>query len=153
MKGHPEVLKALNALLADELAAILQYSVHAELQDNAGLGKLHDATFARSKAEMAHARRLIEHVVFLEGRPTVQPSEVNIGTDIEGMFDRDLAAEMRADSRYNAAIDLAEKQRDQATADLLRDILGEEEDHIDYIERQQALIAAMGLPAYMQTQV
>ena len=42
MKGNAKLIETLNALLADELGAINQYIVHAEMCENWGYGKLHD---------------------------------------------------------------------------------------------------------------
>ena len=41
MKGDPKLLETLNALLADELTAISQYMVHAEMAEAWGYAKLH----------------------------------------------------------------------------------------------------------------
>ena len=42
MKGDAKLLEVLNALLADELSAINQYIVHAEMCDDWGYDKLHE---------------------------------------------------------------------------------------------------------------
>ena len=42
MQGNPKLIETLNALLADELAAINQYIVHAEMCEDWGYGKLHE---------------------------------------------------------------------------------------------------------------
>ena len=55
MKGDAKVLEALNSLLADELTAVNQYMVHAEMCDNWGYGKLDKAIQKRAISEMKHA--------------------------------------------------------------------------------------------------
>ena len=70
MKGNAKILKELNALLAEELAAINQYMVHAEMAENWGYGKLHAADEKRAIDEMKHAEILIGRILFLEGTPT-----------------------------------------------------------------------------------
>ena len=52
MKGNAKLIKALNGLLADELTAINQYVVHAEMAENWGYGKLKQSVGARSITEM-----------------------------------------------------------------------------------------------------
>jgi bacterioferritin len=77
MQGNEKVVACLNARLADELTAVNQYMVHAEMCDNWGYEHLHEAIQKRAIEEMKHAERLIGRVLFLEGRPTV--SKLNKG--------------------------------------------------------------------------
>jgi bacterioferritin (cytochrome b1) len=44
MKGSPKIIEALNSLLVDELTAVNQYMVHAEMCDNWGYGKINHST-------------------------------------------------------------------------------------------------------------
>jgi bacterioferritin len=153
MKGNVQLLKALNGLLADELGAINQYMVHAEMVENWGYGKLAKLIKARAITEMKHAEKLIERMLFLEGTPTVNKlSPIHIGSDVPKQFDNDLAAEMGAVKSYNAAIKLAVEVSDNATKELLDSILKDEDDHVDEIETQQDQIKQMGLPQYLSNQ-
>ena len=43
MKGNEKVLETLNSLLREELTAISQYMVHAEMYEDWGYGKLGEA--------------------------------------------------------------------------------------------------------------
>jgi bacterioferritin len=70
MKGDTKVLEALNSLLADELTAVNQYMVHAEMCDNWGYEKLDKVIQKRAISEMKHAEKLSPHF-FLEGTPVV----------------------------------------------------------------------------------
>ena len=54
---------------------------------------------------------------------------------------------------YNEAIALAGDVGDETTADLLVKILCDEENHVDWGEKQQAQIAQMGLENYLSLQV
>ncbi len=108
MKGDPKLIKALNALLADELTAINQYMVHSEMCDNWGYDKLHKAIEKRAIDEMKHAEKLIGRILFLEGLPIVSDlKKLFIGADIPKMFANDHAAEDGAIKAYNEAIILA----------------------------------------------
>ncbi|MDO8472600.1 MAG: ferritin-like domain-containing protein, partial [Dehalococcoidia bacterium] len=69
MKGNPKVILTLNSLLSRELTVVSQYMVHAEICDNWGYGKLHDAIQKRAVVEMQHAEKLIGRIIFLEGIP------------------------------------------------------------------------------------
>ena len=71
MQGNERVLTTLNELLADELTAINQYMVHAEMCDDWGYGKLDEVIDARAITEMRHAEKLIARIPCREGRPSV----------------------------------------------------------------------------------
>ncbi len=154
MKGNAQLIQVLNGLLADELAAISQYMVHAEMDENWGYEKLNKMIRARAITEMKHAEKLIERVLFLEGIPIVDKlSSIHIGADVPRQFDNDLGAEMGAVRAYNAAIKLAQEVADNATKEMLDSILKDEDDHVDEIETQQDQIKQMGLPQYLSRQV
>jgi bacterioferritin len=153
MKGNAKLLQALNGLLADELAAINQYMVHAEMNENWGYGKLDKLIQKRAVTEMKHAEKLIGRILFLEGTPIVSKlSDIHIGADVPKQFNNDLAAEMGAIKSYNAAIKLAVEVSDNATKEILDSILNDEDAHVDEIETQQDQIKQMGLPQYLSNQ-
>ncbi len=154
MKGNEQLLKTLNGLLADELAAINQYMVHAEMVENWGYGKLNKLIETRAITEMKHAEKLIERMLFLEGIPIVDKlSAIHIGSDVPKQFEDDLGAEMGAIRAYNAAIKLAQDVGDNATKEILEDILKDEDGHVDEIEMQQDQIKQIGLPQYLNRQI
>jgi bacterioferritin len=154
MKGNAQLLKALNGLLADELGAINQYMVHAEMAEDWGYIKLGKMIQARAITEMKHAEKLIGRMLFLEGTPIVSKlSDIHIGADIPKQFVNDHAAEIGAIKAYNAAIKLAADVSDNATKELLDSILKDEDAHVDEIEAQQSQIQQMGLPQYLSIQI
>ena len=152
MKGNAKLLKALNELLADELTAINQYMVHAEMCSSWGYSKLHDNIQARAITEMKHAEHLIERILFLEGTPIVSSlNDIHIADEVPKMMTNDLAAEMRAVKSYNEAIQLASEVGDNATGEILKGILRDEDAHVDDIEEQKDQIGQMGLGIYLST--
>jgi bacterioferritin len=154
MKGNEEVLARLNQLLADELTAINQYMVHAEMCDNWGYEELDGTIQARAITEMKHAEKLIARVLFLEGMPIVNNlNPIHIGTDVAAQHKNDWQAERDAIQAYNEGIRLAVKVGDNGTRELLESILIDEEDHIDWIEAQQDQIAQMGIENYLAQQI
>ncbi|MFH2057047.1 MAG: bacterioferritin [bacterium] len=154
MKGNKKVITLLNDLLADELTAINQYMVHAEMCDDWGYNRMHEAIEKRAIVEMKHAEKLIGRIIFLQGTPTVSKlNKINIGKDVPLQFENDLVAEQMAIDAYNKAIAQCGDLGDNGTADLFQEILNDEEDHIDWIETQLAQIKQMGLPAYLAEQV
>jgi len=153
MKGNEKLLKGLNQLLADELTAISQYMVHSEMCDNWGYDKLHEAIEKQAKDEMHHAEWLIRRIIFLEGAPVVAKlNPIKIGQTVREIVTNDEAAELGAVRAYNAAIGLARQVSDEATAELLTQILKMEEGHVDWAEIQRAQIEQMGLENYLTNQ-
>lgn len=154
MKGQQEIIDKLNELLAEELTAINQYFLHAEMCGDWGYEKLHERIEERSIQEMKHAERLMERILFLEGRPVVSElKKITIGDTVQKMLDNDWQAEKDAIEMYNAAVALASNMSDNGTKLLVESILSDEEDHIDWIEEQLDQIEQMGYERYLNRQV
>ena len=154
MKGNEKLISTLNSLLADELTAINQYIVHAEMCEDWGYEKLHKHFEKRSIDEMKHAEKLIGRILFLEGIPTVSTlNKIMIGDGVEKQLENDHIAEEEAIKAYNEAILLAQEVKDNATKDFLQQILNEEDEHIDEIEELQDQIKQMSLQIFLTTQV
>ncbi|MBN2578754.1 MAG: bacterioferritin [Pirellulales bacterium] len=153
MKGNEKLIKKLDELLAEELTAINQYMVHSEMCDSWGYQRLHKVVEKRAIDEMKHAEKLIGRILFLEGRPTVSKlNPIEIGADVPKQLEADRKAEADAVKSYNDAIQLAGEVGDNATRDLLIDILKDEDDHMDNIEEQLDQIAQMGAGIYLSIQ-
>ena len=154
MKGNEKVIEALNKRLAEELTAINQYMVHSEMCDNWNYARLHGAIEKRAIQEMKHAEKLIARILFLDGRPIVSElNKMHIGAEVEKMHKNDWDAEADAIKNYNDSIRLAVEVGDNGTKDLLEAILGDEEEHIDWIEAQQDQIKQMGIQNYLVEQI
>ncbi len=154
MKGNDNVIDQLNARLVEELTAINQYMVHAEMCDNWKYEKLHKEIEKRAIVEMRHAEKLIERILFLEGRPIVSKlHDMNIGEDVPRMHQSDLSAEITAVQGYNNSMRVAADAADNGTRDLLESILKEEEGHVDWIEAQLDQIKQVGLQNYLIEQI
>ena len=154
MKGTQKVIETLNSLLADELTAINQYMVHAEMCENWGYGKLGEAIQKRAIEEMKHAEKLIGRILFLEGTPIVNElRKMNIGADVPKMFASDHVLESGAIKAYNSAIQVCGDAKDYATREILEGILNDEDKHIDDIEAVQDQIGQMGVQVFLSTKV
>jgi len=154
MKGKPEVLAALSHALKEELAAINQYILHAEMCENWGYKKLSKEIKKQSIGEMKHAEALIERILFLEGMPRLDVMEkLNIGKDVKQQLANDLALERGAVVDYNKAVETCRKAGDNATADFLKEILKDEEQHVDFLEQQLELIDQLGYENYLAQQL
>jgi bacterioferritin len=154
MKGNDKVVEKLNFLLADELTAISQYMVHAEMCDNWGYGHLAEAIEKRAIEEMKHAEKHITRILFLEGMPIVSElNKMHIGDGVEAILKNDWDSEAVAINAYNEAIRLVVEMSDNGTRELLQSILKDEENHIDWIEAQIDQIKQMGIQTYLSEQV
>lgn len=154
MKGHEKIIAALNARLAEELTAINQYFVHAEMCENWSYERLHGMIRKRSIDEMKHAEKLIARILFLEGQPIVSNlNKMHIGAEVPAMHEYDRQAEQAAIKGYNDSIRLAVELGDNGTRELLEAILREEEDHIDLLEAQLDQIKQMGVQNYLVEQI
>ena len=154
MKGNTKLIETMNSLLADELTAINQYIVHAEIAENWGYKKLHDHFAKRSRDEMKHAEKLIARIIFLEGIPVVSEyRKINIGSEVPKQLEHDHASEEAAIKSYNDAVKLAGDVSDFATREILESILEDEDRHIDGIEELQDQVHQIGLPVFLSTQI
>ena len=154
MKGNEKIIEHLNARLAEELTAINQYMVHAEMCDNWRYKRLDEEIEKRAIVEMKHAEKLIARILFLEGRPNVSNlNKIHIGAEVPDMHKNDHAAEEGAIRGYNESIRLAAEVGDNGTRDLLQSILKDEEDHIDWIEAQIDQIKQVGPQNYLVEQM
>jgi bacterioferritin len=154
MKGKPEVLEVLSQMLKEELGAISQYFLHAEMCENWGYERLSDLIKKQSIGEMKHAEILIERILFLEGLPNMGDlPKLNIGKTVKEQLQNDLAIEISAVAEYNEAVATCQKAGDNSTADILKELLKDEEEHVDFLETQLGLIKDLGVENYLIEQM
>ena len=150
----PGVITHLNIILKNELTAINQYFLHAKMLKDWGMLRMAAHEHHESIDEMKHADVLIERILFLEGLPNLQDlGKLMIGQNVEEVIAADLQLEMVAIPDLRAAISHCEEVKDFGSRDLLREILDSEEEHVDWLETQQGLIAKTGLQNYIQAQM
>jgi bacterioferritin len=154
MQGNPKVIDHLNKILRNELIAINQYFLHSKVAKSQGFTRLAETFYKESIEEMQHADLLIEHILELDGAPTMSGySGLKIGTTIKAILEGDLAIEQKACPDLKEAIACCEQLQDYVTRDLLAKILISEEGHIDWLETQLQLIQTLGESNYLQAQL
>lgn len=155
MKGQPEVIAALNRLLAGELSAMDQYFIHSEMYQDWGLSKLHERIAHEFDDEKGHAKALIERILFLEGTPDLTTRDpIQVGKDVPAMLKNDLQLEYQVVNALRDAIRLCEQKQDYQTREILEQLLDDtEDDHAYWLEKQLRLIDLIGLPNYLQSQM
>ena len=154
MKGDPKVIEFLNRALYNELTAINQYFLHAKMLKNWGLTELAEHEYKESIDEMKHADKLAERILFLDGLPNFQAlGKLRIGESPREVLECDLALELEALPTLRSAIAHCEAVGDSVSRKLFTDILDSEEEHIDWLETQMALIARIGEQNYLLTKI
>jgi bacterioferritin len=153
MKGNPKVLAELNKALREELTAINQYFLHAEMCENWGYTRLSSYIKKQSIGEMKHAEVLMERILFLDGSPSMMPLELKVGGTVKGMLESDLALETAAVKQYNNAVAIATEEGDNGSRDLFVTLLKDEEDHVDFLEAQMHQFKELGYERYLTQQM
>ena len=153
MKGNPKVIEQLNRALREELTAINQYFVHAEMCENWGYEKLAKYIKKQSIDEMKHAEALIERILFLDATPSMEPLALSIGSNVRAMIESDLKLEIGAVAMYNEAVKIASDEKDNGSRDLFVGLLKDEEEHVDWLEAQAHQIKELGYERYLTMQM
>jgi bacterioferritin len=154
MKGSAKVIQALNEALKEELTAINQYFLHAEMCENWHYGKLGDYIKKQSIDEMKHAEAIIERILFLDGTPNMtELMQLNVGQNVKAQLENDLKLEVEAVAAYNKAVELARQESDNASRELFEKLLKDEEAHVDWLEAQLYQIGEIGYERYLSQQI
>ena len=154
MQGNPKVIAALNEALKEELTAINQYFLHAEMCENWHYGKLGGFIRKQSIDEMKHAEQIIERILFLDGTPSMtELMQLNVGQNVKDQLESDLKLELAAVVQYNRAVALARDANDNASRELFERLLKDEEEHVDWLEAQLHQIKEIGYERYLSQQI
>lgn len=154
MHGNKNVIEQLNAALASELTAIVQYMVQSEMCHNWGYARLGDRTKARAIEEMRHAEGLIERIIFLDSAPEVKVAlRPQIGANVKEQLQLALKDEVEASEQYNQAVKLCMAEADDGSRALFEHMIEDEERHVDFLEAQLHSIEEMGIANYLAEQL
>ncbi|MEQ1883889.1 MAG: bacterioferritin [Bryobacteraceae bacterium] len=154
MKGSPKVIAKLNEALKEELTAINQYFLHAEMCENWKYDKLAKKIKRESIDEMKHAEVLIERILFLDGAPAMtETMQLTVGSNVKEQLESDLKLEIDAVAMYNEAIRICRDENDNASRELFERLLKDEEGHVDWLEAQLHQIKEIGYERYLGQQI
>ncbi len=154
MKGNPKVIAKLQEALREELTAINQYFLHAEMCENWGYKKLSKFIKKQSIDEMKHAEVLIERILFLDGSPNLTDLlPLNVGVNVKAQLENDLKLETNAVVMYNESVKVSRDEGDNASRELFERLLKDEEEHADWLETQLFQINEVGYERYLSRQI
>jgi bacterioferritin len=154
MQGNAKVIAELNRALTEELLAINQYFLHAEMCENWKYEKLAGFIKKQSIDEMKHAEVLIERILFLDATPGMtEPMQLSIGQNVKDQLAADLKLEIGAVAMYNHAINVSTAEGDNASRELFERLLKDEEAHVDWLEAQLHQIKEIGYERYLSQQI
>jgi bacterioferritin len=124
-----ELLERLNADLAWEYAAMIQYVQHASVITGAEYESTIAELLVHANEEMQHAINLSDQIDFLGGVPAVDVQTIKTSEESKEMLEQDLEGELDAIQRYKERIAQAEALREYGLRRVLEDILIMEEEH------------------------
>jgi bacterioferritin len=148
---NQKVIDLLNKARSAELGAINQYMIHHYELEDKDFGKLALKIKDIAIAEMKHAEKLAERILFLKGEPTSKPdANPKKGQEIPEMMATDMALEAQAVKMYNEAAVICASERDQKSKDLFEELLSDEEKHLNFFEKIKNHAEKLGEP-YLAT--
>lgn len=154
MQVEKQVIRALNQALGQALIAINQYFLHARVVKNWGIDELNEHLYKQSIHEMRWADDLIERILVLGGLPNLQElGKLLIGENAAEIIACDLKLEYQKTDILKQAIAVCETHEDYVSRKLLVKLKDGSEEHIDWLETQQALIENIGIENYIQSQL
>lgn len=124
-----KLIDGLNADLAGELAAVIQYTTYSAVASGPHRPQL-VAFFQEEVAdELGHAQYLADKITALGGTPTTRPDAVEIGNSNTDLLEGVLEAETRAIANYTERLSQADAVGDIGLKVQLEDIISDETTH------------------------
>jgi bacterioferritin len=152
MRGNEKVIAELNQALREELTAVNQYFLHAEMCHKWGYHALGAFIKKQSIDEMRHAEKLIERILFLDAVPKMDYLDLTVGSDVRAQLTADHKLEVNAVTMYNKAIAVAREAGDDTSRELFSFLLKDEEVHVEWLEVQLHQIKELGYETYLSNQ-
>ena len=129
------LIKKLNEDLANEFAAIIQYTTYAAKATGPYRPQLSQFFLAEVADEQLHAQYLANKIVALGGEPTTRPSPLPEVKDNRAMLSAVLEAERNAVRGYSERAEQAEEFGDKGLQVQLEDMVRDESTHAEETER------------------
>ncbi|RPJ05017.1 MAG: bacterioferritin, partial [Deltaproteobacteria bacterium] len=144
---NKKVIDLLNQARERELGAISQYMVHHYELEDKDYGKLASRLKEIAIAEMKHAEKLAERILFLNGQPSTKAAGQALkGQEIADMLKTDIGLETEAIQMYNEAAVVCAAEKDQVSKDLFEELLKNEEEHLNAFDNTRNFVDTLGVP-------
>jgi bacterioferritin len=134
-----QLIELLNEDLAREYQAIISYVIYSQVLKGAQYMNIADELKVHAGEELAHALILANQIDYLGGMPINVPKPVKTSEKATEMLQFDLDNENETIRNYRQRIGQCEALGEYATAEYIREILKDEQDH------QIALATALGI--------
>jgi bacterioferritin len=134
-----KLVDLLNEDLAREFQAIIAYVNYSQVLKGAAYMNIAGELEVHAKEELAHAIILSNQIDYLGGMPTTVPKPVKTSQKAEDMLRFDLDNENATIRNYRRRIKQCDELGEFATAEHIREILMQEQDH------QISLATALGI--------
>lgn len=136
-----QLIQGLQDDLAREYKAIIQYVIFSQTLDTAQYMEIAEQLEKHAHQELDHALAVSRQLDYFGAYPVHEPKPVEVAEDNEGMLWADLRAEDETVRNYRERIRQAEALGEFALAEVLQEIVKEEQDH------QIDLATALGVVA------
>ncbi len=124
-----QLIDGLNADLAGELGAVIQYTTYSAVASGIERPQLVEFFQAEVPDELGHAQFLADKISALGGTPTTKPDPVEIGATNQDLLEEVLEAETRAIANYTKRLEQADAVGDVGLRVRLEDIISDETGH------------------------
>jgi bacterioferritin len=135
MSTKQTLIDGLNADLNRELEAVLRYIYHSATATSLLGHELREVLKTDITGEVNHAVFLADKIAALGGEVRIQPSMPKKVKSAKEMLEENVAAERSVVASYTERIAQAEAFGDKGLVIRLEDILAEETDHAEELER------------------
>ena len=134
-----QLVKLLNEDLSREYQAIIAYVNYSNVLKGAAYMNIAEELKKHAAEELKHALIIADQVDYFNGMPSVTPKPVKTSEKPEDMLRFDLDNENETIRQYRRRIKQCEELNETATAEYIREILLDEQDH------QHSLATALGI--------
>jgi len=134
-----QLIDALNEDLAREYQAIIAYVNYSQVLKGAEYMNIAAELAVHAGEELAHAITIANQIDYLGGMPSVTPKPVKTSEKATDMLRFDLDNENETIRQYRRRVKQCDELGEFATAEHIRDILLQEQDH------QISLATALGI--------
>jgi len=128
--SRKEMIRLLNEDLSREYQAIIAYVVYSQIIKGAEFQHIAGELEKHASEELGHAILIAKQIDYFNGTPSVTPKEVKMSEKAEDMLRFDLENERTTIANYRKRIRQAEAMNEFALAEVLREIIVEEQEHM-----------------------